>query len=346
MNLLEQSINTIKKYQTTYGSYIASPSFSQYLYCWFRDGSFIADAMNLVGENKSAKSFFDWGMRVISSQEERISKIVDRREEITQEELLPTRYLLDGRLTLDEWPNAQSDGYGTFLWALARCPDREFIEEHRDSIELITHYLEKVWKIPCFDVWEESEEAIHTSTLLSIAAGLKASETVLGIKTVWREVVDFILRRLTANGRFVKSTSNFGVDSSLCWASAPFGLFDNENPLVINTVEEIERTLVFDGGAKRYIQDTYYGGGSWILLSAYLAQWYAGTGQIEKARAVMSWIESNANQNGELPEQVPEHLLDEEMYRPWVERWGNIACPLLWSHAGYISLSKELSRKS
>jgi len=344
MNLLERSVAIIKENQSSHGSYVASPNFSQYSYSWFRDGAFIADAMNLVGERESAMSFLEWGIRTIAAQRTSIEKLLlmDLKD-ITHRDLLPTRYLLNGRLALDNWPNGQSDGYGTFLWALGNFPDIDFVRGQRSTIELITEYLEKIWQIRCFDVWEEYADGLHTSTLLSIAAGLKASESLLERTTLWREIIDFILRNLTINGRFIKSTLNRGVDGSLCWAFYPFNLFGKEEPLVINTLTEIERVLLFEGGSKRYELDTYFGGGSWILLSAYLGQCYLGMDQREKALSIKAWIERHAKPNGELPEQVPEHLLKDNMYRPWIDKWGEIACPLLWSHAAYVTLAVGLA---
>ena len=41
-----------------------------------------------------------------------------------------------------------------------------------------------------------------------------------------------------------------------------------------------------------------------------------------------------------LAEQVPENLLEEKMYAPWIDKWGEIASPLLWSHAAYMDMLK------
>ncbi|MEP6895352.1 MAG: hypothetical protein ABI986_07075 [Chloroflexota bacterium] len=39
-----------------------------------------------------------------------------------------------------------------------------------------------------------------------------------------------------------------------------------------------------------------------------------------------------------MPEQVAENLNVPDYYPTWVERWGDVASPLLWSHAKYIIL--------
>ena len=44
-----------------------------------------------------------------------------------------------------------------------------------------------------------------------------------------------------------------------------------------------------------------------------------------------------------LPEQVPDNLNAPENYEPWRQQWGDIATPLLWSHAMFI-ISESVSR--
>jgi len=39
---------------------------------------------------------------------------------------------------------------------------------------------------------------------------------------------------------------------------------------------------------------------------------------------------------------VPHHLNDESFFEPWRKQWGEIAQPLLWSHANYLILYEAL----
>ena len=48
--LYKKSIQTILANQSQWGSFIASPNFPTYQYCWLRDGSYIAHAMDTAGE--------------------------------------------------------------------------------------------------------------------------------------------------------------------------------------------------------------------------------------------------------------------------------------------------------
>ena len=56
-DLFQRSVEIILQNQSATGAYLASPNFDTYRYCWFRDGAFIAYAMNLAGEHESAQRF-------------------------------------------------------------------------------------------------------------------------------------------------------------------------------------------------------------------------------------------------------------------------------------------------
>lgn len=339
MTLYEASIRIIKENQSENGAFIASPAFSQYGFCWLRDGAFIAEAMAEAKEFESAEKFFKWVETILENNKEAMLNIKEKKEEaIRIDDFLPTRYTLIGERNNDDWENAQSDGYGTYLWALGKFVVQTGYTINHELTELITTYLEKVWKVPCYDAWEEEKDAVHTSTLISITAGLKAAEKLLGRKTKWKEVKGYIEDHCILNGRLIKSTLNDGVDSSLIWAVSPYKIWDTDHPVIRKTIEKIENDLYFEGGLKRYKEDSYFGGGSWILLSASLALYYKATGQKDKFNLIKQWIEKQADHETNLPEQVKEHLLFADYYEKWVKKWGEIASPLLWSHANYIKL--------
>jgi GH15 family glucan-1,4-alpha-glucosidase len=110
----------------------------------------------------------------------------------------------------------------------------------------------------------------------------------------------------------------------------------------------VERELVSPGGGVyRYLGDTYYGGGEWLLLTATLGRAYlrrGAPGDRERAQAALAWIEAQAASDGTLPEQVATRALHPERIDEWVRAWGPSARPLLWSHATYLSLLTELEQ--
>ncbi|MBD0338385.1 MAG: glycoside hydrolase family 15 protein [Thermoleophilia bacterium] len=303
--LEERSVEVILAGQAETGAYLACPDFGPYRFSWFRDGSFIADAMSRVGEVDSAERFFDWCAAVIE----------ERADVVRSGGHLHARYTADRRESLADWPTFQTDGYGLWLWALrGHCgrhgrPDARWLP----AVELTVEYLRRRGADACVHWWEE-RSGHHAATLASIAAGLEA----------WGEPAEL-------------PEPEDRLDASLL--ALPL-LGRGEAPL-----DELEARLVSPGGGvHRHEEDTYYGGGEWLLLTAMLGLAYRLDGRLEDAHATLAWVEAHATPDGRLPEQSQDHLLAPAWYEPWVEKWGPPPCPLLWSHAMHLTLAAELGR--
>jgi GH15 family glucan-1,4-alpha-glucosidase len=143
------------------------------------------------------------------------------------------------------------------------------------------------------------------------------------------------------DGRLVKWLGGDGLDASLIACATPFRLFPPDAPVICSTIQGLEEGLAH-GGVHRYAADTYYGGGEWPLLAALLGWHYVELGRDEEAWSQLRWVAATARPSGELPEQVASHLLSPEHEQEWIDRWGPSACPLLWSHAMYLTLAVEL----
>lgn len=349
-DLLSSSIEIIKENQSPTGAYVASPNFPTYQYCWFRDGSYIAYAMNLIGENESAAQFHDWVASTILNHMSVIRRAVEkstRGEMLDKRDILHTRYTVNGEEANQKWPNFQLDGFGTWLWALTEyhhLSGQEIKNTWVEAAQGVARYLSNLWNHPCYDCWEEFPKRIHPYTLGAIFAGLQrvSSLEILDTSEAANQVSQYLMEKGVWDGRFVKFIGSRMVDANLVGLSVPFGIVKPEHPFMVKTVQVIEGQLRAGGGVRRYPEDTYYGGGEWILLTAWLGWYYAKRGDKTKARELQRWIEEQADGSGELPEQVPDHLNDPDYYQPWRERWGDIAKPLLWSHAKYIILTKMI----
>ncbi len=180
MLLRQKSIQVIKENQADNGAYIACPNFENYQFCWLRDGSFIAYAMDLVGEQQSAEKFFYWVNQTVKQYGYKVATLLVKKENgenIDHQEFLPTRYTMNGLEAGDNWTNFQLDGYGTWLWALAEhiaiTGKNELLSEFSESIHTIISYLTAFWDTPNFDCWEEFGDKVHTATLACIFGGLK-----------------------------------------------------------------------------------------------------------------------------------------------------------------------------
>ncbi len=346
-NLLERSIEIILEHQDPSGAFIAGPNFPTYQYSWFRDGSFIAHSMDLVGEHDSANHFHEWCSKVINSRTLILEKSMEKARKgkaLDPEDILHTRYHVNGEDGQKDWPNYQLDGFGTWLWSLSEHAKMTGVKLPIDVLEaadLISEYISLLWKNPCYDCWEEHNDKIHPHTLATIYAGLKANQSINGRthESIVNNIKEFIFYNAVIDGRFVKFLGSEDVDASLLGMSLPYGVVEIDHQIMKNTIRLIEEKLRKESvGIHRYSTDTYYGGGEWVLLTAWLGWYYFKIGEKDKATQVLQWVEDQANDNGELPEQIPVNLNDESYFPIWQERWGEIARPLLWSHAMYIIL--------
>ncbi|MCU1495496.1 MAG: hypothetical protein JWO62_3260 [Acidimicrobiaceae bacterium] len=357
--LVRVSISAMLEHQSENGAFVASPDFSQYSrYCWLRDGSFVAYALDRAGEHAAARRYHDWvdaaiGPGGIAAQ---IDAVVEKRKAgkaIVPGEMPPARFDLGGAAVDDDWPNFQIDGYGTWLWALGQhlaLTDSPYLpSELRASAERATRYISAFALEPCFDVWEENGGHVHTSTLASVFAGLTSASILLGDDeaSARAAAVAACLHDRAEEARyFPKSDGNDDIDASALWLAAPFRVVAADDPYLLATVEKIEAELVDRGGVRRFPGDTYFGGGMWPVLTCSLGWYYAGAGRRDEAERCRDWTRERFDDQGRLAEQFGGETRDPESYREWVERWGPPARDLLWSHAMYVVLCAEIEEYS
>lgn len=345
--LVRRSIEVLKAGQAASGAFVASPSFAVYRYAWLRDGAFCARALDVVGEREASAAFHRWVAQSIEAHRPLIESAILRLgsgETPPPESMPPARYTLEGTLEHagdEPWPNFQVDGYGMWLWAL---------EQHLGSsrpgpdlaatVALVARYLAASWPLKCFSCWEEYDDGEHASTLGAVVAGLDAGGRLLDDPVAAEEadrVRAHLLERFVAGGRFRRGPADDRLDASLLWLAVPFAALPPDDPRIVATVEAIRVELAgAGGGIYRYLGDTYYGGGQWLLLTSSLAWHDAVSGNRDGFEAAHAWVRAQALGNGDLPEQVSDFAQDAAMVEPWVLRWGPIATPLLWSHAMYV----------
>ena len=360
MDLYTRSIEIILANQHPGGAYVACPNFPTYRYCWFRDASFVAYAMDLAGEHDSATRFHTWAARAVNARAGVVQRALVRAAAglpLTENDVLHTRLALDGQDgTHEEWANFQLDGFGTWLWALEQhrsLSGQPLPPDWQQAAGLAADYLAGLWLRPNYDCWEEFGDVVHPHTLAAIYGGLRAYDQASPhpqrFTATLAAIREMIEQRFVFAGHFVKFPGQPEVDASLLGLAVPYGVFDPLDARMAATAAEIEHTLRRGGGVHRYPADTYYGGGEWLLLTAWLGWYYTACGKLnpqagwaEKAAGLLRWVEAQAAPDGSLPEQAPANLNHPSYYPGWVQRWGPIATPLLWSHAKYVILRKML----
>lgn len=355
-DLATRSVALIEGLQHEGGAYPASPTFSAYQgYSWFRDGAFIADGMSAAGAVDSASRFFDWCDRMLAQRRDRIAEIVAAEAAGTplpDERMLATRFTFDGAEGDDEWWDFQTDGYGTWVWACIAHAERHglSLERWAEGIRLSVDYLLATWSRPCYDWWEEHRDQVHVSTLGCVIAGFESAAASDVLAPATREAATaaaIAARTLIAgpgihDGHLAKWLGSTAVDGSLSAVIAPLGVIEATSPVARATIRAVEAELSVDGGVHRYLLDTFFGGGQWPILSCFLGLAHARAGDPDAALRLLRWAADTETADGLLPEQVPDHLLAPDRRDEWVERWGPVATPLLWSHAMFVRLAVEL----
>jgi isomaltose glucohydrolase len=353
-SLARRSVEIIAEHQDAGGAYPASPTFRVYRYSWLRDGAFIADAMSRAGAVASAEAFFRWCATVITDRADRIRALVERSERgepVPTGDHLPTRFAFDGAEAGEEWWDFQLDGYGAWMWALDAHIRRHGAPVPRvlPAVELCAAYLTAFWDEPCYDWWEEHADGVHPSTLAAVAAGLRAavalgarSDLAIAASATIEAISGLVQRRGVVDGHLIKTIGGgAAVDASLVACSVPFGLIMPGGDVAETTYRAVVDQLA-PNGVHRYRADTYFGGGRWVLLAGLVGWYEAATGRQDAAWRRLTWMHEQADDEGQLPEQVTSSALDPSFTPVWEQRWGRVARPLLWSHAMYIILAGEL----
>ena len=259
------------------------------------------------------------------------------------EQMPPARYTLDGSLEQPDdepWPNFQVDGYGMWLWALARHSNGRPVQRWSKTVELVARYISATWQLKSFSCWEEFDDGEHASTLGALVAGLDCSGTAAAGPSAGPARPTACARRcstvrhrrpLHARPRRRAARRQPAVARRSVRRRAARRP-DLSHATVAGVSHELLRP---DGGVYRYLGDTYYGGGEWLLLTCRSPGTTHGPAP-GRRRAPREWVRQTRVPNGDLPEQVTDHAQEPGMIAPWVAALGAVATPLLWSHAMYL----------
>jgi GH15 family glucan-1,4-alpha-glucosidase len=158
----EKSIAVILNNQDRNGGYIACPNFKQYQYYWFRDGSFIAYAMDIAGQLHSAERYHTWAINTILLNKAKLNNVIKKKKAGSIDasiDFFHCRFNADGSDADGDWAYHQLDGLGAWLWSFGNHCRIEGItqlsNEQEEAINLVYSYLQTLWDTPCYDCWEE-----------------------------------------------------------------------------------------------------------------------------------------------------------------------------------------------
>ncbi len=332
-----------------------------YCYIWHRDAAFSSMALDRVGDFTVCQRFFEFSNEVITDEGYFMHKYSPDKSLGSSWHGWIDKDTRDVRLPIQEDETALTLIALAKHYELTK--DLEFIELIYNSLIrraadfLVSYRDEKTGlPLPSNDLWEE-KFGIHTFTAASVYGALSAASRfaeILGkaksqvrFSETAKEIKKAILENLynEEGGYFAKSLTiregvplrDDTVDASSAYGIFAFGVLPSDDLRLIRAMKKTEEELSVQtpiGGIARYQGDHYYRssgnipGNPWIVTTLWLAEYFISIARtdhdLDRVRALFSWVLSRADKSGVLPEQI--HPFSGAALS---------AAPLVWSHASF-----------
>ena len=297
-----------------------------YRYVWLRDASLTIDVLLSHGFAHAVDHWRQWLLRAIAGDPRQLQIVYG----IGGERDLPERELghLPGyqgarpvRIGNGAAAQYQADVIGEVLAALFAARDAGTAEAALSwplERALLRHAEERLPE-PDRGIWETRGEPrmfTHSRAMVWTAfdRGVRSvrEHGVTGPAAHWEGIRDAVRREIdadgvSARGHFVQHPGTDAVDASLLLLPT-VGFCAPDDPRMLATVAEIERTLMPDGLVLRYRSESGVDGLSgvdnpFLACSFWLVEQYAATGRLGDARALMARACDVSNDVGLLSEE-------------------------------------------
>ncbi len=359
LDALKKSLMIIKVHTDSRGGVIASADSTiynygkdYYSYVWPRDGAFAMWPLIRLGYHAEPKKFFEFCRDIITPDGYLMHKYQPDRAVGSS-----WHPLLHGNRV--ELP-IQEDETASVVYMLGEYYDHSNDEEFvkglyptfiQPAANFMASFLDEQTGLPhaSYDLWEEkfltnTYTVALTYQALLVAADFaekfgfpddaikwtRVAEQILGNMSVFFDETRGLLRK----GYLLQEDGSLQFDNTLdisnMYGVMMFGMHSSPDQLK-QTVSKIEELLLDKtpvGGAPRYEHDNYfeidpqYMGNPWFVTTLWMAQYYARTGDTDKARHYIDWTMQHTLPGGGLSEQV--HPADGSPVS---------VAPLVWSHA-------------
>ncbi len=324
------------------GAIIASPDTRSlvaagdtYNYCWWRDGGYVAKAMDEAGLYENSGRFLEFARQCQNPDGSYFH-----------------RHFPDGALgsTWHPPPFLQIDQTATVVAAVwhhfKRGGDPDILLDLWPMVKSAASFLAQFrdpttgLPAPSFDLWEE-RMGIHAYSTAAVTHALERAARIAAEigkdPTEWRTAsTDIAARAVEAfwdpeRQRFVRSLApkDDRLDASILLA-LKLGLLPWDDPRSRIAVDAIEKRLwcAEQGGLARYEGDQYYGKENpWIVCTLWLAEARLRLGDRHRCHELIEWAASHATPTRLLPEQI-----DRATGEP------KSATPLTWSHSTFVDV--------
>ncbi len=367
---LQHSLLIIKAHCDERGSVLASGDSSifnygrdYYCYCWPRDAAYALWPLIRLGHFDEARQFIEFARDTMHKDGYLMHKyqpdraigstwhpmVHGRRKElaIQEDETAGVIFMIGEYFQASQDKTFIANLYHSFI-----VPCANFMSRFIDEATGLPHAT--------YDLWEE-KFLTSTYTVCTVIAGLQTAAKLAKIVDApddairWERAASGIRQNLDklyhADGYYVKGfllqeNGELVYDNTLDISSlyGPYmyaGLPLNDERLT-STARHIEERIVNtspSGGVLRYENDNYFLtkrqfiGNPWIVSTLWLAQYYSGTGQTDKATQLLDW-----SMQRELPSGVLSEQFDPETGSPLG------VTPLVWSHAELVNTMLDLTQ--
>lgn len=356
---LKKSLMVIKVHTDRRGGIIASADSSiynygrdYYSYVWPRDGAFAIWPLIRLGYTEEPKKFFEFCRDILTPDGYLMHKYQpDRAIGSTWHPWLHGKH--------KELP-IQEDETASVLYMLGEyygySKDEDFVQSLyatfiQPAADFMSRFIDEQTGLPhaSYDLWEEKfltntyTVAITYQSLL-VAADFAQQFEFPDDAARWNVAAEKMLansgvffdvdRGLHRKGFLLQEDGSLQFDNTLDVSSMygvmTFGLHDSTDHLkqTAAKLEEILLDKTPSGGLPRYENDRYFAsdpaflGNPWFVTTLWLAQFYARTGDVAKARHYIEWTLDHKTESGLLSEQI----------NPTNGSSVSVS-PLVWSHA-------------
>lgn len=356
---LKKSLMIIKVHTDRRGGIVASADSSiynygrdYYSYVWPRDGAFAIWPLIRLGYTEEPKKFFEFCRDILTPDGYLMHKYQPDRAigstwhpwlhgkhkelPIQEDETAAVVYMLGEYYEYSKDEDFVRNLYSTFIQ-----PAADFMAQFIDAQTGLPH--------ASYDLWEE-KFLTNTYTVaivyqaLQVAADFATKFEFPDDAAHWLKVADQILknssvffdadRQLLRKGYLLQEDGSLQfdnvLDTSSMYGVMTFGLHTSTDQLrqTVTKIEEILLDKTPSGGSPRYEDDNYFAsnpkflGNPWFVTTLWMAQYYARTGSVDKAKGYIEWTMKHATESGVLSEQINPS-----------DGTSLSVSPLVWSHA-------------
>jgi alpha,alpha-trehalase len=325
-----------------------------YRYAWVRDASFTMSALWVAACPDEADDFFAFMTTAAAAtigpgNALQIMFGVGGEHDLTERVLPHLRGWRDSRpvrVGNGAWTQRQIDVYGELLDAAHRLADRitDIDDDVRAFLVALADTAAECWRDPDRGIWEIRGEPRHfvyskvmcwvaLDRAVKLAGMLDAADRVDGWKRVQAEIHETVLEEgwNPAVGAFTQHFGSTELDASNLMMPI-VGFLPADDTRVLATVEAVAERLVDERGlVYRYDGRSGVDGlageeGTFLLCTFWLAQAFAMSDQVDRAREVFERAAAHVNEVG---------LLAEEVDPRTGEMLGNF--PQAFSHIGLVN---------